>query len=65
MQATETRGVWKETISDSVTILYDTTRTPERISIQKKGNNPVHIDCESITIDRIVRAQDMAKMLVK
>jgi len=56
----ETKGIWRQTLIDDVTILFDTTRTPNRITIQKKGENPTHIETDEITAKDIYRARAIA-----
>ena len=46
MNATATQGIWRETINPDTVILFDTTRNPERITIQCNGKNPVHFEFE-------------------
>ena len=61
MNATATKGIWQEKLSEDVVIQFDTTRNPERISIQKRGLNPIHIEREDgITENDVIKAKDMA-----
>jgi hypothetical protein len=42
MNATATKGIWTKELPGGITILFDTTLNPERITIQKIGCNPHH-----------------------
>lgn len=46
MNATANKGIWEEQIASDVKITYNTTVSPERITILKDGANPVHLDYE-------------------
>ena len=62
MNATSKHGIWEEDYSPDVTILFDTTRSPERITIMLKGSNPVHFDYpEGIGEKEILRARAVAQ----
>jgi len=61
MNATAKKGVWTEDLSDEVTLRFDTTLVPERITIQKRGENPVHIECEAGILEKdVFRARAIA-----
>lgn len=61
MNATAKKGIWQERHSD-VTINYDTTRFPQRITIQKMGENPVHLEyADGIGEKEIKRARALAQ----
>jgi hypothetical protein len=64
MNATATKGIWEEAINPNMMILFDTTRNPERITIQHKGKNPVHFDFEDGIFPKdIERAMKTAREL--
>jgi hypothetical protein len=45
-----------------VSIQFDTTRIPERISVQEIGKNPIHFDCmDGIRETDIIRVRNIAK----
>jgi len=44
MNATSKAGIWEETLDENTKLLFNTTRDPERITIQHKGSNPIHYD---------------------
>lgn len=62
MEATAQKGIWREDLSDEVSINFDTTRTPERATIQKRGSAPIHLDYEDgIGEKEILRAKLLAR----
>jgi len=62
MNATATKGIWKENLSDTVTMQFDTTRNPERITVQQAGKNPIHFDREDgISESDIIGIRSIAK----
>lgn len=62
MTATAISGIWTEELSPEVSINFDTTRKPERITIQKKGEEPIHKDYEDgITVKDVFSALKLAK----
>jgi len=63
MNATSTLGIWDKNISEDVIIRFDTTLSPERITIQKKGENPLHYNFDAITADEVEWAEDKAREL--
>lgn len=66
MNATATKGIWKEEVSPEVTIEFNTNRIPERITIQKRGENPVHLDySDGIGEKEIIRARAITKEAFK
>ena len=58
-------NTWTETLSDDVVILFNPTRTPNRITIQKRGETPTHLDYPKITYKEICRARAIAKEAFK
>jgi hypothetical protein len=66
MNATATKGIWQEKLSDTVTMQFDTTHKPERITVQEVGKNPVHFDLEDgIEEADIYRVRDFVKKTYK
>jgi hypothetical protein len=61
MNATATIGIWEEQLSSDVKMIYDTNRSPERITIQKQGDNPLHFDYDNIREEDIIRVRARAK----
>jgi len=47
MNATATKGMWSEQPTKTVTILFDTTHSPERITVHESGKNPIHFEYEN------------------
>lgn len=62
MNATATTGIWDEKLSDDVTMIFNTTRDPQRITISHREFGPVHLDYdEGIGEPQILKARSMAK----
>lgn len=61
MNATATTGIWEEKLSEDVTLIYNTTRDPQRITIQKRGESPIHLDYDHIGEKEILRARSAAR----
>lgn len=61
MEATETHGVWKETITDGYEMLVDTNYNI--IHIKTPGGQPLRYELpEGITIDDVVRIREEARI---
>jgi len=62
MNATATKGMWSEQPTKTVTILFDTTHSPERITVQESGKNPIHFEYENGIVETdIIRVRQFAK----
>lgn len=62
MNTTSTKGIWKESLSDTVTMQFDTTRSPERITVQETGKNPIHFEYENgIREAEILKVREFVK----
>jgi hypothetical protein len=61
MESTAIKGIWEEKLTDDVTLIFDTTRSPQRITIQKRGENPTHLEHEVIGEKHIMRARSVAR----
>jgi len=62
MNATATKGIWEEKLSEEVTIVFNTNRDPQRITISHNEFGPVHLDYqEGISEAQILKARSMAK----
>ena len=62
MNATSKQGIWEENPAPTVTILFDTTRNPERITIMAQGSDPIHHDYpEGIGETEILRARAIVR----
>lgn len=61
MNATAIQGIWEESLSEDVTLIFNTNRSPERITIYHKHFGPVHLEYNQIGEPEILRARAMAK----
>jgi hypothetical protein len=62
MNATATKGIWEEKLSEDVTLIFKTNRDPERITISHKKFGPVHLEYEDgINEKDILKARARAK----
>lgn len=66
MTATATKGVWEEQLSSDVKMIFDTNRDPQRITIQRKGDNPTHLEFpDGIREKEVLRARSVAREAYK